>query len=181
MKTFKFLSLAFLSLTLFSCDNDSADFEPISISPPAINPDSNFAVGPTVYNVTAAIGNRVSVDGKVGYRLVFVGGGITAINGMLNGTGDVVQLILYKDDFTTDLAGTYVINETQENFTSALSYATDYNTATTSDANDDLLSGTVVVETLLNNEIRVIIEDGITEETAQEFTLFFEGGVLFFN
>jgi hypothetical protein len=181
MKKCNFFGILILSLFISSCtDDDAIDVASIRIAPPPINAESNFKLDRTPYNFTAGIGNQVVINSHTGYQLGLVGDGITAINGVLEGTGEVVQLVLFNTEFRTDLSGTYTIADTQGNLTAQLAYALNYSSSTI-DPDDKLISGTIVVEELVNNEIRITISNGITDQGMQDFTLFFEGGILYLN
>ncbi|BAO55425.1 hypothetical protein [Nonlabens marinus] len=184
MKIVNFLRLfgiCLFSLYIVSCEDDVEDFEPVSINPPAINSDSNFAINRTSYNLKAALGNQVTVDGTEGYQFVFIGNGLTAINGVIEGRGAIVQLVLFKNDNPREVSGTYLIRDNEANLTAQLAYSLEFDPSVAGDADDQLASGTVVVEELANNQIRMTISDAVTTTGMQDFTLFFEGGVLVLN
>jgi hypothetical protein len=180
MKVFKIIGLCIISLIILSCTDDVKEVEPLSISPPAINPDSRFALDRSSYSFTAGLGSRVSVEGVEGYQFVLIGNGLTAINGVLDGRGEIVQLVLFNTDPRTGVSGTYSIRDTQADGTAQLVYSLNFDSSIASDADDSLATGTVIVEELANNEIRITITDAMTEDGMQDFTLFFEGGILSF-
>lgn len=172
--------LLVLSLFLHSCNSDDDNYS----TPTPVAVDNQFTVGSTVYDLDAGYRSPSFPDspGLFLTTVALTGDGLSRNGNQLTGVGDVVVIEFYTADNNGLQAGTYNLdNLNDQALTAYVYYGIDYDPQTDSAViEDEVFQGTITVDLLTTGDFK-ITGTGIADDANANFTVNFNGDIPIVN